>query len=400
MFFMQAATTIIGGNNTNKLEVYSNGPGTQPEHLKVLPVSVNSDRMLITFDNWPGASFNVAAQNVDVKVRDGNGLPLAGIVKNYSRNLGAYVHYNRTANNFPADAGIQFAANDAAFREQNAWYNVIAEIDKIALTINVTFTNKTTGVSEILAFAYDPAKTDGKISSIQILMGQSGQNTIYFIDNIGIYEGGDEDLSPTITVAGPEVLTKSDTTATYKFSLANMPANTGALTMTLRVEDAFFTGQSLYPLGDWVIVSDGPWVQNREYWDKTVTFGKAGGTTGDSDFYEIVLNIREGAIGITEVAIIDASAATPGGIVAVYNAGPAVTEVIPFSRYDVNRDGVVDLADVASAAYFFMTRDTDSDWFTLLKFDNIFVSPERCDVDSNGIVDIEDLILILANIGK
>jgi Ca2+-binding EF-hand superfamily protein len=79
-----------------------------------------------------------------------------------------------------------------------------------------------------------------------------------------------------------------------------------------------------------------------------------------------------------------------------------VTVIDPYSRFDVNRDGVVDLADVAAAAYFFMKMSNDADWSELKTFDSaagkvVLVSPERCDVDRNGQVDIEDLILILAN---
>jgi len=167
--------------------MYSNGPGTQPEHNKMFPKRVNSDKMLITFDLWAGGHFSdtSAAQNVDVKFLDGNGLPLVGIVKRNLTNIGAYVHFNRTANNFPAD--VRLTTNTNAFRDNNAWYNIVAVIDKIAATIDVTFTNKATGAAETLSFAYNPARTDGTIAGITIMMGQSGQNTIYYIDNVGVY---------------------------------------------------------------------------------------------------------------------------------------------------------------------------------------------------------------------
>jgi Ca2+-binding EF-hand superfamily protein len=85
--------------------------------------------------------------------------------------------------------------------------------------------------------------------------------------------------------------------------------------------------------------------------------------------------------------------------------GQAVTEIEAFSRFDVNRDGKVDLADVAAAAYFFNKRAGDTGWDVPEQFDSaaspsgkVEVSPVRCDVNRDGVVDIEDLIQILANI--
>jgi hypothetical protein len=204
-------------------------------------------------------------------------------------------------------------------------------------------------------------------------------------------------------VAGPEVLTLTDLTATYRFSLENMPADVSAVTLTFSVEDEFFSGQNLYPLGGWGVFQEYGWVKNGAFWEKTVMLTRQGGAlAGNYDVLEIVL-VNKGADGLTEVGIVDISAATPGSIVPMFIAEPAITESVPFPIYDVNRDGSVDLADVAAAAYFFMSQSSDLNWTVLYKFETavsgvyVYVSPQRCDVNKDGQIDIEDLILILAN---
>jgi uncharacterized repeat protein (TIGR02543 family) len=207
---------------------------------------------------------------------------------------------------------------------------------------------------------------------------------------------------PTVYITGPSSLMLNDQTAVYTFSMKNMPANTGAISLTFSVEDEFFTGQSLYPLGGWDVIQDSGWIQDGPLWKKTLTLAKAGGVnTGVFDIYEIVLN-NKGVAGTAKVVVTDISAATPGGTVPVKNAGPAVTVIEPFNRYDVNRDKKVDLADVAAAAYFFMAKAGDPGWSTPVEFagadgKSVFVTPAHCDVNQDGSVDVEDLILILAN---
>jgi hypothetical protein len=209
------------------------------------------------------------------------------------------------------------------------------------------------------------------------------------------------EIKEAVYVTGPEVLRTDDNSALYKFSMKNMPADISAITLTFSVEDSFYTERSLYGLNGWDIISQSEWVAEGAYWVKTLTLAKAGGeAAGNFEFFGAMLNYS-GAIGTTQVEIVDIVAATPGGVILLRNAGPAVTVAEPYSRYDVNRDGVVDLADVAAAAYFFMSDSSDANWSTPVKFDNgasgIYVAPKDCDVNLDGVVDIADLILILAN---
>jgi hypothetical protein len=59
-----------------------------------------------------------------------------------------------------------------------------------------------------------------------------------------------------------------------------------------------------------------------------------------------------------------------------------------FNRYDTNRDGAVTILDLARAQLYLHCERTDADWEQFGKY---------CDVSGDGLVDVADLVLILAN---
>ena len=73
-----------------------------------------------------------------------------------------------------------------------------------------------------------------------------------------------------------------------------------------------------------------------------------------------------------------------------------------FSKYDLNKgpiDGfnsVVDSADLAIAVYFYQMRSTNANWETP-SYSN--VSAKQADVNGSGVVNLADLIEIMANYG-
>ncbi|MCL2163403.1 MAG: chitobiase/beta-hexosaminidase C-terminal domain-containing protein [Oscillospiraceae bacterium] len=203
-------------------------------------------------------------------------------------------------------------------------------------------------------------------------------------------------LTPYIYIDGPSELPQNATTATYTFSALNMPEDVSAISLTFRVSADFFTERSAGAIG-WGVLADSGWSTSGAFLERTVTLTTAGGTTGDFDFYSAAFNINSGVSGNARVEIVDVSAAFPGGMVSLTVSGNFITSIGSFSKYDVNRDGVVDLADVAAGAFFFMANSNDAAWSTLLDFGALKVSAERCDVNGDGRVDIEDLILILNN---
>jgi 2',3'-cyclic-nucleotide 2'-phosphodiesterase (5'-nucleotidase family) len=207
-----------------------------------------------------------------------------------------------------------------------------------------------------------------------------------------------------IRVTGPEALMSSDTKAKYTFSAQKLSTGVNTITLKFRVEDAVFSGNDQYTLGNWRVLADSGWAADGDdAWTREVTlFNGIGGqdslVSGSFDFYEAVFNYKgANEAGFTQVEIVSATAAGPGGLAKFYIGDPAVTRLVNRSRYDVNGDGVVDLADVAAAAYFFMSKNTDTGWNIELEFDLVKVAPSYCDVNGDGKVDIEDLIAILAN---
>ena len=61
---------------------------------------------------------------------------------------------------------------------------------------------------------------------------------------------------------------------------------------------------------------------------------------------------------------------------------------ITYSIYDVNEDGIVDQLDITRAQRAYGASDGDDNWIA------------RADVNHDGTVDINDLILILNNYSK
>ena len=214
-------------------------------------------------------------------------------------------------------------------------------------------------------------------------------------------------IVPSAFIKGPSKVMLSDDTAAYTFSLRGMPSDIGAVNMIFQVEDKFFFEQELVPLNGWAFVTNPAWELSldEEYWTKSVVLSKAGGS-GDVtyfDFFQAVLGCKD-VSGTTAVELVAISVATPGSTVVIKGADmyPQVTVFSPYSKYDVNEDGVVDLADIAAAAYFFMAESVDLDWTVAIEFDDgadgfLSVTPVRCDVNDDDVVDIEDLILILNN---
>ena len=72
---------------------------------------------------------------------------------------------------------------------------------------------------------------------------------------------------------------------------------------------------------------------------------------------------------------------------AILDEASAVTTV-KYSIYDVNEDGVVNLLDITRSQRFYGMREGDQGWHA------------RADVNSDGTVDVSDLILILNNFSK
>ena len=68
----------------------------------------------------------------------------------------------------------------------------------------------------------------------------------------------------------------------------------------------------------------------------------------------------------------------------IQNSRAEITVADP-DRYDVNKDGVVDLLDITYCQKYYRETSSSAGW------DDI----ANCDLDGNGIIDVEDMILLL-----
>jgi len=199
----------------------------------------------------------------------------------------------------------------------------------------------------------------------------------------------------TVTLSGPAVSTnEAGATVTYTVSIKNMPAVTG-IELEFELDGSFMSSKDFNAIG-FGYFGDGNygtpifWKNDGDVWTGKVTLlNMDGGVAGKADVLEMVFNVKEGVIGVTDVKLNYVRLSFDGDEVfpEVVN-GLVTTEFVQwYSPYDLNRDGVVDLNDVTWALQYLMMEDGDAGWD----------AAKAADVTGDGRVDIEDLLLILAN---
>ena len=87
-----------------------------------------------------------------------------------------------------------------------------------------------------------------------------------------------------------------------------------------------------------------------------------------------------------------------GTMPSMIRTASATTDIVAraptYSKYDLNQDGKINELDLAIAVFYYLANDLEPDWATV-KFD--IASAKDCDVAVNGVVDLADLIEIIAN---
>ena len=226
--------------------------------------------------------------------------------------------------------------------------------------------------------------------------------------NSGLPSSDDMPSSPVVFayVIGPSrASTLTDSSATYTFSLQNIPADVIGLEFDYRIEGLYFLEKDSIPVGGWDIVEETGWALSGGYMTKSVILDRvevAGG--GAADFFKTVLAFT-GECGLTTVEIVNAAAIFAGESVPIVVTDSFQTEISPFSIFDVNEDNNVDLADFASAVYFFSEYAGGESWTVYVAFEDevggiLQISPVKCDVNGDGKIDLEDLILIRNNYSR
>ena len=200
-------------------------------------------------------------------------------------------------------------------------------------------------------------------------------------------------LLPHISISGDDnVIVGGGETADYTISVSTQTA-IDSVQLTVEVDGDFLTGNTFAALGSLADIGGIEWSNNGEnskWLGEVVLSGTA--FSGDKDIYSMMFDIlRE--YGTTTVKLVSAKAAvTVGGVPqwvdCIIENGSVTTSFNKYySIYDVNKDGYVDLLDISMTMYFFMAAEGDANWAVA----------SICDVTADGVIDINDLILVRAN---
>ena len=215
-----------------------------------------------------------------------------------------------------------------------------------------------------------------------------------------------------ITITGPAaVVSGTGATVSYTVSAAGIPAASG-VELEFEVDGRYLSSNAFEALGGFSFFGDGnygtpiywrnvgdTWIGKATLLDLNALAGGGGGVggsgiaapgiSGDVDLLSLVFNANEGMLGATEIKLNYVKISFINGPVAVYIAEDTVVTVFEqyYSPYDLNKDGVIDLNDLTFALQYMLAREGDANW----------EEAKAVDYTGDGKIEIDDLILILAN---
>ena len=112
--------------------------------------------------------------------------------------------------------------------------------------------------------------------------------------------------------------------------------------------------------------------------------------SGNFDILDIIFSINEDALGETSVKLNYIKLSTGTGIpveVEILN-GEVFTSIEEYrSPYDGNGDGIIDIHDLSYALQYLLVQEGDPNWDDAKRFD----------FNEDGVISIEDLLIIMAN---
>ena len=257
--------------------------------------------------------------------------------------------------------------------------------------------------------SYDPAQPPATMFSVQAKLQEMGYNC----DAMMTWDQGHATTNdsagqlafvkgllaepipgdPAVTATGPATVEHGkDSTATYKLSMSDMP-DVNAVSFTVRIEKAFFyrSGSTWSNvLGGFSLLSTSVWRDDGTFLEFDVVLVNAA-KASTADLFELKLYLynMQDATTAVEFKNVKLAIAGGGGYVPGDFAASVTTEFLKkYSKYDANRDGIVDLLDISAALDAFMAEPGDANWNAAY------------DVNGDGIIDTLDLVLIRANFTK
>jgi len=202
--------------------------------------------------------------------------------------------------------------------------------------------------------------------------------------------------APKVYISGTPVLASgAGDTASYVIGFENMKVS--GIELVFEIDGDFLGGNSYYS-DNFTFLNAGSfgtpifWIQDGNKWIGKALLINADGVCYDAEILNLLFNAVEGVIGTTDVVLKSIHLSYEGKTVykssdGVDAASFTTTFVKWFSRYDLNKDGVIDIHDITFALQYLGAKEGDADW------DEAKVA----DVEEDGVIDINDLLLILAN---
>jgi hypothetical protein len=254
----------------------------------------------------------------------------------------------------------------------------------------LTTTALTPGLASLTA-AYAPDLAAG--STYVASESDAVDHAVVATDTVGLAIRGD---SP-VTVGQP---------ATYTVSMGN-GNGTNIVTISITADGDYLNLATVEPLNDFFMLGTATWNNvGANLWKTTVTLMYPGllPASGSVDILKITGSARElvgqTTVTLSDPALIGNTGSGSGPLLAEVAIPDAVTDIVArvpvYSKWDLNRDGTVDMLDVSVALYFYLMTDADPNWETILYNDRC---AKDADVNGDGVVNQADLIEIMANFG-
>jgi len=180
----------------------------------------------------------------------------------------------------------------------------------------------------------------------------------------------------SLVLTGADSVNPVDGTAEYTLSAKGMH-NLATLAIAVEIPGEYLSEPAVAPADGWMIVAQ-VWKDGILH----VVAANNDGANGDGEILTITAKVLEKA-GTATVAVTSAEMGAYLGeeetFVQADLSAASVTTVVEYNVYDVNKDGEVNLLDIARAQRYYGSYHADAD------------------VNRDGVVDIDDLIRILNN---
>ena len=200
-----------------------------------------------------------------------------------------------------------------------------------------------------------------------------------------------------VSITGPaSVVTGANATAEYTVS-AELNSIASGVELEFEVDGnvlssmAFSAESGLSFFGDGNYGTPIHWTNIGNRWIGKVTLINvdAPDITGLADILTMEFNVREGALGVTDVKLNYIKISYKDGEIATMIVNDTASTALEqyYSPYDLNKDGVIDLNDITYALQFLLMTPADPEWD----------EAKACDYNNDNAITIADLILILTN---